>query len=144
MADELSRLIPNDLLLSTPYSQLLEYPRYTKAMQVRRKRYMNDPQKDSKRAEVLHVYLKQYLDWIDRKDLPSNARHPLQQLRWLLEELKVSVFAQELGTPISISPRKVEDQIDKIKKLMSPEQFIKKEKSKPVIDLGSFKIGQEF
>jgi len=144
MADELSRLIPNDLLLSTPYSQLLEYPRYTKAMQVRRERYMNDPQKDSKRAEGLHVYLKQYLDWIDRKDLPSNARHPLQQLRWLLEELKVSVFAQELGTPISISPRKVEDQIDKIKKLMSPEQFIKKEKSKPVIDLGSFKIGQEF
>jgi ATP-dependent helicase HrpA len=144
MADELSRLVPNDFLLTTPHTQLLEYLRYAKAMQIRRERYLNDPQKELKRAETLKGYEKQYLDWINRGDLPSSCSQPLQQLRWLLEELKVSVFAQELGTPISISPRKVEDQMDRIQRLVNPETFKEKEKSKPAIDLGNFKIGKEF
>ncbi|MCZ6675215.1 MAG: ATP-dependent RNA helicase HrpA [Verrucomicrobia bacterium] len=144
MADELAHLIPKDFLVTTPYSQLSEYPRYTKAMQLRRERYLNDPQKDLKRAEPLKGFQKQYLKWIGRKDLPGACKQLLQQLRWLLEELKVSVFAQELGTPVSISPRKVEDQIEKIQRLENPDKFTEKAKAKPVIDLKGFKIGQEF
>ena len=144
MADDLVRLIPSDFLITTPYKQLKEYPRYLKAMAVRRDRYLNDPQKDLKRAEQLNEYKKQYLAWSTDAGFPGNANLLLQQLRWMLEELQVSLFAQELGTTVSISPKKVEDQIGKIKRLVNPAKVIVNEKAKPVIDLGKLKIGQEF
>ena len=144
MADELARLLPKDFLLTTPYVQLQEYPRYTQAMQIRRERFLNDPQKDAKRVEAIANPQKQYLDWCAQKNLPSACKPLLQQLRWLIEELKVSTFAQELGTPISISPKKVEDQILKIKRVIHPDRYEDQQESKPVIDLKEFKIGQEF
>ena len=144
MADDLARLIPKDFLLKTPFLQLKEYPRYFEAMQIRRKRFINDPPKDAKRAEGLNNYKQQYLNWVSSPDFPKAGLGLLHQLRWLLEEFRVSLFAQELGTPISISPRKVEDQIDKIKRLVNPKSVELKPKSKPVIDLKEFKIGRDF
>ena len=144
MAADLERLIPNDFLITTPFKQLKEYPRYLKAMAVRRDRYLNDPQKDLNRAEQLNAYKKQYLVWSSDTGFPKNANLLLQQLRWMLEELQVSLFAQELGTTMSISPKKVEDQIGKIKRLVNPGKVIVNEKAKPVIDLGKLKIGREF
>jgi ATP-dependent helicase HrpA len=144
MADDLVRLIPNDFLVTTPYKQLIEYPRYLKAMQIRRERYLHDPQKDYKRAEQLNVFKKQYLNWHPVEDLPGPCRPLVQQLRWMLEELQVSLFAQELRTAVAISPSKVQDQIDKISRLVNPKSFEEKIKAKPAIDLKGFKIGTDF
>ena len=144
MVDDLTRLLPKDFLLKTPYDQLKEYPRYLQAMQIRRKRFVNDPPKDAKRASGLNQYKQQYLNWLSDTKLPPSALAALAQLRWQLEELQVSLFAQELGTPISISPKKVEDQITKIKRLINPQLAEEKTKSNPVIDLKAFKIGREF
>ena len=144
MADDLARLLPKDFLLKTPYCQLKEYPRYLQSMQIRRKRFVNDPPKDAKRAEKLSQYKQQYLKWLRESEMPPAALGFLRQLRWQLEELQVSLFAQELGTSISISPRKVEDQIAKIKRIVNPPSADETAKSNPVIDLKAFKIGREF
>lgn len=144
MATDLQRLIPGDFLATTPYSQLTHYPRYLKAMQVRRNRYLNDPQKDVKRAGQLNRYKSVYLEWEQSPNLPRVCLAPLQQLRWLLEELQVSLFAQELGTPMSISPSKIDYQIETIRRLENPEKFKEKDRPKPVIDLGNVRIGRDF
>ena len=144
MADDLTQLVSKDFLLKVPYTQLTEFPRYLKAMKIRRERFINDPPKDAKRAEGLNRYKQQYQQLSAEKNLSPAALGLLRHLRWLLEELQVSLFAQELGTPIPISPKKVEDQIEKIQRLLFPHKEIEKPKSKPVIDLKEFKIGREF
>jgi len=113
-------------------------------MQIRQERYLHDPQKDYKRAEQLNVFKKQYLNWHPVEDLPGPCRPLVQQLRWMLEELQVSLFAQELRTAVAISPSKVQDQIDKISRLVNPKSFEEKIKAKPAIDLKGFKIGTDF
>ncbi len=144
MADDLSRLVSQAFLITTPYKQLLEIPRYLKAMEIRRKRYLNDPQKDLKRAEPLKPLKAHYLAWQNDPEFPEAAKGLLLQLRWLIEELQVSLFAQELGTPLAISPQKVDKHVHAIWRLVSPKQAAEKAKPKPVIDLGSIKIGRDF
>jgi ATP-dependent helicase HrpA len=144
MAENLERLVPKDFLLITPYKQLLHFPRYLNAIQVRRERYLNNPQKQSDKAELFNRLQAQYLKWIEDPHLSSLCRQPLQKLKWMLEELHVSFFAQELGTPVSVSPRKVEDQMDVIKRIINPQSFEQTAKSKPVIDLRNVRIGRDF
>lgn len=144
MADDLSRLVFKDFLITTPYKQLLEFPRYLKGMEIRRKRYLNDPEKDQKRAESLKPLKSQYSLWQQAPDFPDSGKGLLMQLRWLIEELQVSLFAQELGTPWAISPQKVETHMKAIRRLVNPKQVAEKAKPKPVIDLGTIKIGRDF
>lgn len=96
---DLARLIPSDLLAKTPHEQLTHLPRYLKAMQIRNERWMNNPAKDADKAAVIG----DYAGW--ENHVPK-ADH--ETFRWLLEEFRVQVFAQELGTAQPVSVKRLE------------------------------------
>jgi ATP-dependent helicase HrpA len=92
---DLARLMPNHFLESTPFERLPDVVRYLKAVRIRGERAALNPAKDAERARQLAPYR----DW--EKRVPV---HRQEAFRWLLEEYRVSLFAQELGTSQPVSP----------------------------------------
>ena len=98
MEQDVERLIPADFLCRTPYEQLKHLPRYLRASQVRAERASLNPAKDAERAGQLAPF----------HDLEK--RVPIIQreaFRWMLEEFRVSIFAQELGTAYPVSAKRL-------------------------------------
>lgn len=96
---DLKRLIPDDLLAQTPHEQLQHLPRYLKAVQIRNERWQNNPAKDADKA----LLISDFDGW--QSHVPK-ASH--ETFRWLLEEYRVQVFAQELGTAQPVSVKRLE------------------------------------
>jgi ATP-dependent helicase HrpA len=98
MAGDLERLAPPDLLKETSFERLQQVPRYLKAIQVRAERAALKPSKDAERAMQLAFFN----DWQSKVGQADRER-----FRWLLEEFRVSLFAQEIGTLESVSAAKL-------------------------------------
>ena len=94
---DLTALVPADFLRVTPYGQLAHFPRYLKAMKLRADRWKQNQVKDSERAKQLAPFL------------------GVAALRWQVEELRVSLFAQELGTAEPVSVQKLERVLAELK-----------------------------
>jgi ATP-dependent helicase HrpA len=106
IAQQLQRLLNKNFLLDTPYSQLQHFPRYLKAVYLRLEKYRADPKRDGDRqGEVSALEQTFWREWMSRKGV-SDTR--LGEYRWMLEELRVSLFAQELKTPQPVSAKRLE------------------------------------
>jgi len=99
MEADLDRLAPGDLLRVTPHVQLQHIPRYLKAVQIRAERAALNAAKDADRADLIG-------DFADWKNETPMRNH--ETFRWLFEEYRVSVFAQELGTAQPVSIKRLE------------------------------------
>jgi ATP-dependent helicase HrpA len=98
---ELDALVHNRFLREMDLSRLSHYPRYLDALYRRIQRARQNPAKDAEKAKPLIGYIRRF----------QSIKAPVEEkrkLRWLLEELKVQIFAQELGTAGKVS-RKVVD-----------------------------------
>ncbi len=100
LGPDLRALLPADFVQTTPYGQLPQLPRYLKAMKVRADRWKQNPIKDRERAAQLAPFVAAIAAVRDRTGGVA--------YRWLVEELRVSLFAQELGTAEPVSPVKLE------------------------------------
>jgi len=96
----LEKLLPPDFLKQVPYPRLAHLPRYLKAMKQRAERSRQNAAKDQERARQLAPYLKAVEQ---SSDQPGG-----EKLRWLVEEFRVSLFAQELGTAEPVSAKKLD------------------------------------
>ena len=106
VAAQLTRLVPKRFVADTPWVQLAHLPRYLKAIVLRLDKLRADPARDAQRlAELRPLEQRHVRRWAERKGVPD-AR--LQEFRWLLEELRVSLFAQELRTPQPVSVKRLE------------------------------------
>jgi ATP-dependent helicase HrpA len=94
MEADLDRVAPANVPEHTPFERLQHLPRYLKAIQIRAERAVLNPLKDAEKA----AQLLPYLNWRARV-----APHRTEAFRWLLEEFRVSLFAQELGTAEPVS-----------------------------------------
>lgn len=94
---EVLALVPPDFLRSTPYERLAHLARYLKAKRLRAERWKQNPGKDAERARLVEPFA--------RRAAQHGRAH---RVFWLVEEYRVSVFAQELGTAESVSPVKIE------------------------------------
>ena len=104
LRDQLANLLPPEFLLETPSPQLAELPRYLRGVQVRLQRLLQDPVRDQARMlEMSH-----FVGQLEAARRAGVAQEPdWQEFRWLLEELRISLFAQELGTRGSVSLKRV-------------------------------------
>jgi ATP-dependent helicase HrpA len=105
LADDLNRLLPANFLDLYDLSRIEHLPRYLKALQLRAERAHSHLDKDQLKAQELVPHMEHLQE--GRKKIGDNA--PLTELtllddfRWMIEELKVSLFAQELRTPYPVS-----------------------------------------
>ncbi|MFZ3124589.1 MAG: DUF3418 domain-containing protein, partial [Acidovorax sp.] len=103
---QLQRLMPRNFLAAAPWAQLAHYARYLKAITLRLEKYRADPARDAARLAELRPQEQRYWRLVAERKGQVDAR--MQELRWLLEELRVSFFAQELRTPQPVSVKRLD------------------------------------
>jgi len=103
---QLSRLCPKRFVLGTPWAQLAHLPRYLKGITMRLDKLRADPARDAARMSELRPIEQRYLRLVAERRGVHDAR--LDEFRWLIEELRISLFAQELRTPQPVSVKRLE------------------------------------
>ncbi|WP_438481204.1 ATP-dependent RNA helicase HrpA [Oleiharenicola lentus] len=98
MADDLAALMTPDFLRHMPLERVKHLPRYLKGMLARAERFKRDAAKDTQRAAELAPFV------TAARKLGDKA----MEFRWLVEEFRVSLFAQELGTAEPVSAVRLE------------------------------------
>ena len=109
-----ARLLQAGFLARTPWERLQHFPRYLKAMALRLDKLRSVPVTSAARDAQRMVELAP-LELAFRRELASRAKLggaataavELEQFGWLLEELRVSLFAQELRTPVPVSSKRL-------------------------------------
>jgi ATP-dependent helicase HrpA len=103
---QLARLVPKRFVVATPWAQLAHLPRYLRAVVMRLDKWRADPARDAQRLAELRPIEQRFWRVLAERRGVADAR--LDEFRWLLEELRVSLFAQELRTPQPVSVERLE------------------------------------
>jgi len=103
---QLQRLVGKRFLAETPWAALQQLPRYLKAVVLRLDKWRADPARDAARLAELRPLEQRWSRRIAELKGQPDAR--LDEFRWLLQELRVSLFAQELRTPQPVSVKRLE------------------------------------
>ena len=105
-ADQLQKLMPKNFIAVAPWAQLGHYARYLKAITTRLDKYRADPARDAAKLKELQPLEQRYWRLVAERKGQVDAR--MQEYRWMLEELRVSFFAQELRTPYPVSSKRLD------------------------------------
>jgi ATP-dependent helicase HrpA len=103
---QLQRLVPKRFLQAAPWPRLQHLARYLKAITQRLDKYRADPARDATRLAELRPLEQRYWRLVAERKGVVDER--MQEFRWLLEELRVSFFAQELRTPQPVSVKRLD------------------------------------
>lgn len=113
---QLSQLIYKGFVAETGYQKLSDVYRYLQAIDKRIEKLYQDPNKDRLQLMIIERVYKTYLDIKQQQENNKMSLKSIVQLRWMIEELRVNLFAQQLGTPYPISEKRINQYIDEIKK----------------------------
>jgi ATP-dependent helicase HrpA len=111
---QLARLFVRRFVVATPAGALAHYPRYLKAIAARLDKLKNDPARDAARMNEIAAMQTPFLRELTARKGVADAR--LDEFRWLLEELRVSLFAQELRTPMPVSVKRLQKVWDSVQR----------------------------
>ncbi|UEP33767.1 ATP-dependent RNA helicase HrpA [Burkholderia ambifaria] len=105
LQQQLAALVGKRFVIDTPYTQLAHFPRYLKGIALRIDKLKADPARDAKQSSELLPLVQQYQRAVSQRGGVADPR--LAEFRWLLEELRISLFAQELRTPMPVSVKRL-------------------------------------
>jgi ATP-dependent helicase HrpA len=106
MQSQSQQLVPSDFVSRIPYAQLGHVPRYLKAAIARIDKLRADPARDAKLMAEMAAMLTQYTR--ARSALKGAEDQGMDEFYWMLEELRVALFAQELRTPMPVSVKRLQ------------------------------------
>jgi len=105
---QLQRLVFKGFLAATPWDRLQHLPRYLKAISRRLERFQQNAARDEQHRSAIAALWGHYEQRLARHRKAGIDDPLLHEYRWLLEELRVSLFAQELRTPVPVSYKRLE------------------------------------
>jgi ATP-dependent helicase HrpA len=107
---QVKRLVHARFVAETPFDRLQQLPRYLKGVQVRLDKLKANPTRD---AQLMAEYAPLWTNY-ERRALQlaklGTVDPQISQFRWLLEELRISLYAQELKTPVPVSVKRLQKQ----------------------------------
>lgn len=104
---QLAELLPKGFISATGYEQLRHLPRYLRAIAYRLEKMKDDPYRDQLNMEKAQQLRREYEDALARVPRGRRPGPELHQARWLIEEFRVSLFAQQLGTATTVSEKRI-------------------------------------
>jgi ATP-dependent helicase HrpA len=110
--EQLAALVYPGFVREVAKARLAQLPRYLKAMRLRAERLRHDATRDQARMLTVRGYWREYLKL---KAERGGVDAALAELRWLIEELRVSLFAQELKTAEPVSPKRLGKLIEELR-----------------------------
>jgi ATP-dependent helicase HrpA len=109
--EQIGRMLCEANFRQTPWSWLQHLPRYLQAIQSRLQKLPGTDGKADQLATVeLQKFWERYAKKLDDHRVQGRVDSELLKFRWLLEEYRVSIFAQQLGTSQPISAKRLEKQ----------------------------------
>ncbi len=105
MRSQLDDMIYEGFLGELAPARLAHYPRYLEAMRIRLQSVEQDPQRDASRMQEVEPFWHQYLALLEEGRDYDDA---MDEFRWLIEEFRVSLFAQQLGIPVKVSVQRLQ------------------------------------
>jgi ATP-dependent helicase HrpA len=114
--EQLARLTEAGFLATTQWEWLQQFPRYFQGISLRLKKLAAAGQaRDQRAMSDVEPRWRKLLARLDAAKLSGRHDPELATCRWMLEELRVSLFAQELRTAITISPQRWDKQWEQLK-----------------------------
>ena len=114
---QIDGLKDNGFLARTPWQWLQHYPRYFEAIEYRiSKLDSTAADKEKELRESVNSFWQQFVDMREFHRAQAIVDGEMEQYRWMIEEYRVSLFAQQLGTCIKVSPTRLDKQWAKVRK----------------------------
>ena len=114
MQQQLDQLVYQGFLQHTEWRHLQRYPAYLKALSLRLDKLKHAVTRDQQAMREMAVFLQQ---WQQRYERMQQRRQPderLHELRWSIEELRISLFAQEVKTAYPVSLKRLQQRWQKL------------------------------
>ena len=108
MTAQLAGLLPKNFIVALPYERLAQLPRYLAAIAVRIDKLRADPVRDTRLMSDMAPLAQNHQRRVIELARAGAGDPRLTEFRWLLEELRVSLFAQELRTPMPVSVKRLQ------------------------------------
>ncbi|SCX10022.1 ATP-dependent helicase HrpA [Nitrosomonas eutropha] len=105
---QLHHLIYPGFLSTTRWQYLQHLPRYLKGMMLRLDKYNKNPERDQEQTEIITALCEQYEQRLHKHHQASVTDPNLEIFRWQIEELRISLFSQELKTPMPVSVKRLQ------------------------------------
>ena len=115
IAAQIQTLLEPGFMVMNPANWIEQYPRYGKALLHRIQRLNGQTEKDQKSLRLLQPSLERLLEAGANYPGLTALSPPALQYRWMLEEFRVSLFAQQLGTRLPVSAKRLDEQWQKVK-----------------------------
>ncbi len=112
MRSQLSALIHPGFIAETGLRRLPDLARYLRAITRRLQKAPEDPGRDADRMAVVHRVTDAYQRAIEELGPSRRSGEQARAVRWMIEELRVSLFAQTLGTPAPVSEQRIQSVLD--------------------------------
>jgi ATP-dependent helicase HrpA len=104
LRQQLDDLVYEGFLLELSPGRMGHYPRYLEAMEERLLALRENPTRDHQRMNQVMPWWSRYLERLEEGAIYDEA---MDEFRWLIEEYRVSVFAQRLGTAVKVSEKRL-------------------------------------
>lgn len=111
---QLRHLLFSGFLSVTPWERLQHFPRYLKGMDMRLEKFSNNPQRDGQHSVQIMTLWNQYMQRMEKHRQMAIQDPNLIEFRWQIEELRISLFAQELKTPMPVSVKRLQKLWEKV------------------------------
>jgi ATP-dependent helicase HrpA len=120
MRNSLKNLVPDNFLELYANERLLQMVRYIQVIGIRTQRWLINPEKDTVRAKVLKIFTDKLDTMLDglTPETSKEKKTAIEDFFWLIEEFKVSLFAQELKTVVSVSEKRLFQKILEIDRMV--------------------------
>ncbi|MQR01778.1 ATP-dependent RNA helicase HrpA [Glaciimonas soli] len=105
---QMQGLVSKRFVIENEYSNLSHFPRYLKAINVRLDKLRTDPSRDTRLMAEWALVATPWQRALKERHGGKNSDPKILEFRWLLEELRVSLFAQELKTPMPVSVKRLQ------------------------------------
>ncbi len=106
--EQLEHLLFKGFLAATPWAQLQHLPRYLRAIQRRLEKHAGNAERDARHLAAVRALWQDYRARLEKHRKAGSTDPKLAEFRWMIEELRVSLFAQELKTPYPVSVKRLQ------------------------------------
>ncbi|SDM55265.1 ATP-dependent RNA helicase HrpA [Nonomuraea jiangxiensis] len=112
--DQLGKLVHPGFVTATGYRRLSDVLRYIRAIDRRLTKLPEEPWRDEEWMSRVHKVEDEYHDLLDKLHPARRGDPDVREIRWMIEELRVSFFAQTLGTPTPVSEKRIAKAMEKL------------------------------
>ncbi|WP_179826787.1 ATP-dependent RNA helicase HrpA [Streptosporangium sandarakinum] len=112
--DQVGDLVYPGFVTDTGHRRLPDLLRYLRAAERRLEKMAEDPFRDEERMYKLHDIEDEYHDLVEKLPPARRADDDVREVRWMIQELRVSYFAQTLGTPYPISDKRIRKAMERL------------------------------